>query len=45
MLDDLPSNEKALDRLKRLGLALAIRDFGMGSSSPPRVSTPPRVEA
>ena len=45
MLDDLPSTEKALSRLKRLGLSLAIGDFGRASSSSPRASTPPGVEA
>ena len=45
MLDDLPSPEKALSRLKRLGLLLAIDDFGPDYSWPPKASTPARVEA
>ena len=45
MLDDLPSPEKAHSRLKRLGLLLAIDDFGPDYSWPPKASTPARVEA
>ena len=45
MLDDLPSTEKSLSRLKRLGLSLAIDDLGPDYSWPPKASTRARVEA
>ncbi len=41
MLEDLPSTGRALKRLKRFGLSLAVDDFSMDYSSLPALRRSP----